>query len=71
MTTRCAVVTLSDTRTAETDASGRLIRELLEADGHQVAAYHLIKDDPEHGCKKIEVQQRAGVASRTSTISQS
>jgi DNA gyrase subunit B len=28
-----------------------------------------IKDDAEHGCKKIEIQQRAGVASRTSTIS--
>jgi DNA gyrase subunit B len=28
-----------------------------------------VKDDPEHGCKKIEIQQRAGVASRTSTIS--
>ncbi|HET6336308.1 MAG TPA: DNA topoisomerase (ATP-hydrolyzing) subunit B [Polyangiales bacterium] len=28
-----------------------------------------IKDDVEHGCKKIEIQQRAGVASRTSTIS--
>lgn len=27
-----------------------------------------VKDDPEHGCKKIEVQQRAGVASRTSSI---
>jgi DNA gyrase subunit B len=27
-----------------------------------------VKDDPEHGCKKIEVQQRAGVASRTSTV---
>ena len=27
-----------------------------------------IKDDAEHGCKKIEVQTRAGVASRTSTV---
>jgi DNA gyrase subunit B len=27
-----------------------------------------IKDDPEHGCKKIEVQSRAGVASRTSVV---
>jgi DNA gyrase subunit B len=27
-----------------------------------------IKDDVEHGCKKIEVQSRAGVASRTSNI---
>jgi DNA gyrase subunit B len=27
-----------------------------------------VKDDPEHGCKKIEVHQRAGVASRVSTV---
>ncbi|HKU41262.1 MAG TPA: DNA gyrase subunit B, partial [Polyangiales bacterium] len=27
-----------------------------------------IKDDPEHGCKKIDVFSRAGVASRTSSV---
>ncbi len=27
-----------------------------------------VKDDPEHGCKKIEVHARAGVASRVSTV---
>ena len=27
-----------------------------------------IKDDPDHGCKKIEIHTRASVASRTSTI---
>ena len=43
---RCAVVTLSDTRTAETDKSGRRIRELLEADGHAVAHYQILPDEP-------------------------
>src|SRR5687767_3247696 len=43
---RCAVITLSDTRTAETDTSGKRIRELLEADGHAVATDIIIKDDP-------------------------
>src|SRR4051794_23288949 len=43
---RCAVVTLSDTRTDATDKSGRRIRELLEADGHAVAAYTILPDDP-------------------------
>ena len=43
---RCAVVTLSDTRTPETDKSGRRIRELLEADGHAVAHYQVVPDDP-------------------------
>jgi molybdenum cofactor biosynthesis protein B len=44
---RCAVVTLSDTRTPESDTSGQTIRRLLESDGHAVASYILIPDDPE------------------------
>jgi molybdenum cofactor biosynthesis protein B len=44
---RCAVVTLSDTRTPETDTSGQLIRQLLTAAGHLAPRYHLIPDDPE------------------------
>ncbi len=44
---RCAVITLSDTRTAETDRSGQRIRQLLKQEGHQVCADHLIPDDPE------------------------
>ena len=43
---RCAVVTLSDTRTAGTDKSGQRIRELVAQAGHQAARYDLIKDDP-------------------------
>lgn len=42
----CAVVTVSDTRTEETDASGRLIRELLGASGHRVASYRILPDEP-------------------------
>lgn len=40
------VITCSDTRTQETDTSGQLIRKLLEARGHTVVGYHLVKDDP-------------------------
>ena len=43
---RCAVITLSDTRTEQTDRSGRRIRELLEGDGHTTARYAIIPDDP-------------------------
>jgi molybdopterin adenylyltransferase len=43
---RCAVVTLSDTRTPETDKSGQRIRSLLESANHTIAHYHLIPDDP-------------------------
>lgn len=40
------VITCSDTRTPETDTSGRLIRTLLEERGHTVVGQHLVKDDP-------------------------
>ncbi len=43
---RCAVITLSDTRTEQTDASGQRIRELLHADGHVVSRYAILPDDP-------------------------
>ena len=43
---RCAVVTLSDTRTAETDTSGQAIRRQLTDAGHEVCFYALCKDDP-------------------------
>ena len=43
----CAVVTLSDTRTADTDTSGKRIAELLESDGHRVAGAWIIPDDPQ------------------------
>jgi molybdopterin adenylyltransferase len=42
---RCAVITLSDTRTVETDTSGQLIQKLLTDAGHNVGEYRLIKDD--------------------------
>jgi molybdenum cofactor biosynthesis protein B len=42
---RCAVITLSDTRTVETDKSGKRIRALLEGDQHIVARYDIIPDD--------------------------
>lgn len=45
-TIRCAVLTLSDTRTEATDSSGRFIREALVADGHVVADARILPDDP-------------------------
>lgn len=42
----CMVITCSDTRTPETDSSGKLIMSLLKGQGHKVAAYHLVKDEP-------------------------
>jgi len=42
-----AVLTLSDTRTEDTDKSGQLIRELVESAGHRVPRYAIVKDDLE------------------------
>ena len=41
---RVFVVTVSDSRTEDTDTSGRAARELIEAAGHVVAGYRLLKD---------------------------
>jgi molybdenum cofactor biosynthesis protein B len=41
-----AVVTVSDTRTLEEDAGGRLIVELLEGAGHSVMSRVIVKDEP-------------------------
>lgn len=43
--TRCVVVTVSDTRTEETDRSGRAIADLLLAGGHDVAGKTIVPDD--------------------------
>jgi molybdenum cofactor biosynthesis protein B len=43
----CAILTVSDTRTPDTDTSGAAIRERLEAAGHRVAFYQVVPDEPE------------------------
>ncbi|BAU63730.1 molybdenum cofactor synthesis domain-containing protein [Stanieria sp. NIES-3757] len=43
----CGVITISDTRTSETDRSGQIIRQLLFDSGYQVGAYQIVKDEPE------------------------
>ena len=40
-----AIVTVSDTRTPETDESGALIRRLAEEAGHAVVDYRIVKDE--------------------------
>jgi molybdenum cofactor biosynthesis protein B len=44
---RCYVVTISDTRTEDTDTGGRAIVELLRAAGHTIVGRTIVKDDPE------------------------
>ena len=42
----CAVLTVSDTRTLETDAGGALATSLLEKAGHPVALRRVARDEP-------------------------
>lgn len=42
----CAVLTVSDTRTPDTDRSGQTIQQLLRDQGHAIAAYTILQDDP-------------------------
>jgi molybdenum cofactor biosynthesis protein B len=41
-----AVLTISDTRTDATDTSGQAIPTLLDAEGHQVVAKAIVRDEP-------------------------
>jgi molybdenum cofactor biosynthesis protein B len=43
---RCAVVTVSDTRTLENDRGGQLLAESLTAAGHTVTRREIVPDDP-------------------------
>lgn len=40
------VITVSDTRSLETDTGGGLVVELLEAAGHEIAAREIVRDEP-------------------------
>src|SRR5438552_748169 len=76
---RCFILTISDTRTGDTDTSGRAIADLLTASGHQVAGRTIVKDDPDLVRGTIERQLAApdvhaiittggtGITSRDST----
>ena len=41
----CYVITVSDTRTEDTDTGGRAIVELLSAAGHEIVGRTIVKDD--------------------------
>jgi molybdenum cofactor biosynthesis protein B len=41
----CAVITVSDTRTIETDTGGALVVQMLEAGGHRCVSRQVIPDD--------------------------
>ena len=76
----CLVLTISDSKSPETDTSGQLIRELLTKAGHQVVSSAIVKDDPaqvqdviRQGCEDPRIQALVltggtGITSRDSTF---
>jgi molybdopterin adenylyltransferase len=58
----CAVITVSDTRTKETDRSGQLIQQLLTQSQHRVGFYKVLKDEPDDLRTAIAfLQQRSDI----------
>lgn len=58
----CMIITVSDTRTEETDKSGQLMKQLLENGGYNVVDYHIVKDE------YTEIQKLIRKASESSDI---
>ena len=52
----CYIITVSDTRTLETDTGGRAAADLLAAAGHDVVGRTIVRDDPEMVRGEIERQ---------------
>jgi molybdopterin adenylyltransferase len=50
----CAILTVSDTRTPETDTSGALARDLLVQAGHRVVVQEILPDEPARVRAQVE-----------------
>ena len=73
------VLTVSDTRTAETDRSGRLLLELVEGAGHRITGSAIVPDDPgriqaavqlaveEHDTDAVLITGGTGISRRDTT----
>ncbi|PLT27835.1 MogA/MoaB family molybdenum cofactor biosynthesis protein [Peribacillus deserti] len=76
----CKIITVSDTRTKETDKSGQTMIDLLEAAGHRIVKYEIVTDEThqireaiERGLKMdaveaILINGGTGIAKRDVTI---
>jgi molybdenum cofactor biosynthesis protein B len=76
----CFVLTISDTKTPDTDTSGILIRQLLAKAGHAVVGHAVVRDEPAQvqaivrdGCANADLQAfiltgGTGVTSRDATF---
>src|SRR5256885_8359992 len=51
---KCGVITVSDSRTPETDESGKLVRDLLLRSGHTVLFQVIVKDEAKQIVDAVE-----------------
>jgi molybdopterin adenylyltransferase len=54
----CYVLTVSDSRTPDTDTGGRAIRDLLSDAGHVVSGHAIVKDEPQQVAAIVREQLR-------------
>lgn len=59
---RVYALTVSDTRTEQTDESGRLIRELVTGAGHELVGSTILPDEPDAVQKRILLVAQDGSA---------
>jgi molybdenum cofactor biosynthesis protein B len=79
MAVPCAILTVSDTRSHDTDQSGQLIQARLQEHHHPIVAYRILRDDPlpvqalirawvaQGDCAAILVNGGTGIAPRDTT----
>ena len=77
---KCFIITVSDSRTPQTDESGKAISELLKINNHEVVGHVILKDEPkivqdfvkteslEEDVQAIIVNGGTGISSRDSTF---
>ncbi|MCH1627597.1 MogA/MoaB family molybdenum cofactor biosynthesis protein [Ferdinandcohnia quinoae] len=77
---KCKIITISDTRTMETDKSGQLMISMLNEYGHEIIDYEIVKDEQEaiqhaiiRGCENNDIDiiltnGGTGIAKRDVTI---
>lgn len=75
---RAAIITISDTRTPETDTSGNYLAAALAEAGHQLVGRRLVKDDPGQiraaiaallgSCEVLLTTGGTGIAGRDYTV---
>jgi molybdopterin adenylyltransferase len=77
---RCKIITVSDTRTIETDKSGALIKSMLQEQNYTVKEHDIVKDDQDEikmsvlsGCEHKDIDAillngGTGIAKRDVTI---